>query len=141
MVCSSGCFQRPSFVRQLFQAQSRGIRAVLIIVDGNFQFPSEPFYEQLRALSAHIMHGTDRHVDDLIALIGSLFEEIGISLRGQDSQAVHEVRAAAVVNRLGTPRRPLLPDVVPSLSSSSDTDPEEIQVEVLDDELSVRVRL
>ena len=87
------------------------------------------------------MHGTERHVDDLIALIGSLFQEIGISLRCQDSQAVLEVRAAAVVNRLGTPRRALQPDMVPSLSSSSDTDPEEIQIEVLDDDLSVRVRL
>ena len=114
MVCSNGCFQRPSFVRQLFQAQSRGIKAVPIIVDGSFQFPSETFYEELRAFSAHIMHGTDRHVDDLIALIGRLFQEIGISLRCQDSQAVLEVRAAAVVNRLGTPRRALQPDMVPS---------------------------
>ena len=52
VVCSNGCFQKPSFVRQLFQAQSHGIRAVPIIVHGSFLFPSEPFYED-RALDAH----------------------------------------------------------------------------------------
>ena len=92
-------------VRQLFQAQERGIGAVPIILDDRFQFPGESMYAALRAMSSYILSGTGspRHVEELIALIGCLFQEIGISFRCQDSQAVLEVRAAAVVKRLSTP--------------------------------------
>ena len=58
VMSSNGCFQRPSFVRQLFQAEKRGIGAVPIIVDDRFQHPSDVFFQELRALSAHILSGT-----------------------------------------------------------------------------------
>ena len=90
---SNGCFQRPGFVRQLFQAASRGIGAIPVIVDASFQFPSDAFYQELRALSVHILSATgiERDADDLITLIKKLFEEIGIHVCPQDSQAVLEV--------------------------------------------------
>ena len=91
VMSSTACFQKPSFVRQLFQAERLGMGAIPIIVDDSFQFPSDAFFQELRALSAHIMSGTDRDADDLIALIKKLFEEIGIHVRPQDSQGVLEV--------------------------------------------------
>ena len=93
VMSSNGCFQRPSFVRQLFQAASRGIGAIPVIVDDSFQFPSDAFFQELRALSVHILSATgmERDADELITLIKKLFEEIGIHVRPQDSQAVVEV--------------------------------------------------
>ena len=93
VMSSNGCFQRPSFVRQLFQAERRGIGALPIIVDDRFQYPSDVFFQELRALSAHILSGTgtERDADDLIALIKKLFQEISIHVRPQDSQGVLEV--------------------------------------------------
>ena len=62
VVCSTGCFQRPSFVRQLFEAETRGVVAIPIIADGSFQFPSDAMYQELLALSPHILQdlGRDR---------------------------------------------------------------------------------
>ena len=79
VMSSNGCFQRPSFVRQLFQAASRGIGAIPVIVDASFQFPSDAFFQELRALSVHILSATGmkRDADELITL-KKLFEEIGI---------------------------------------------------------------
>ena len=91
VMSSNGCFQRQSFVRQLFQAERLGIGAIPIIVDGSFQFPSDAFFQQLRTVSPYTLSGIGRGVDDLIALIKQLFEEIGICVRPQDSQAVLEV--------------------------------------------------
>jgi len=91
VMSSNGCFQRPGFVRQLFQAEHLGIGAIPIIVDGGFHFPSDAFFHELRALSAHILSRTQRHADDLITLIKKLFEEIGIHVCPQDSQGVLEV--------------------------------------------------
>ena len=108
IVCSNGCFQRPNVVRQLFEAVNLGIQAVPIIVDDTFQFPSESMYAELRANSARVMAGSGRHVDELVALIGCLFEEIAVSFRCQDSQHVIEVRVAAVVERLDNPGKPLM---------------------------------
>merc|ERR1712136_1765 len=51
VMSSNGCFQRSSFIRQLFQAERLGIGAIPIIVDESFQFPSDAFFENLRALS------------------------------------------------------------------------------------------
>ena len=78
-------------MRLLLQAESRDLGAVPIIVDGSFQFPSEPFNQELRARADYLMEGTGRHVEDLISLIGTVFQEIGISVRCQDSQAILEV--------------------------------------------------
>ena len=91
VMSSNGCFQRPYFVRQLFQAERLGIGAIPVIVDDSFRFPSDLFFQELRALSAHRLSQTDRDADDLIALIKKLFEEIGIHVRPQDSQGVLEV--------------------------------------------------
>ena len=91
VMSSTACFQKPSFVRQLFQAERLGMGAIPIIVDDSFQFPSDAFFQELRTLSAHILSGTDRGADDLIALIKKLFEEIGMHVRPQDSQGVLEV--------------------------------------------------
>ena len=93
VMSSNGCFQRPSFVRQLFQAASRGIGAIPVIVDDSFQFPSDALYQELRALAVHILSATEteRDAGELITLIKKLFEEIGIHVRPQDSQAVLEV--------------------------------------------------
>ena len=95
VMSSNGCFQRPSFVRQLLQAEGRGIGAIPIIVDGSFHFPSDALFKELRALSTHILSatGTTRDAEDLITLIKKLFEEIGIHVSPQDSQAVLEVCA------------------------------------------------
>ena len=43
MSCN-GCIQRPSFVRQLFQAERRGFGAIPIIVYDRFQYPSDVFF-------------------------------------------------------------------------------------------------
>ena len=91
VISSNGCFQRPGFVHQLFQAERLGIGAIPIILGDVFHFPSEAFFHELRALSAHILSRTHRHADDLIALIKKLFEEIGIHVCPQDSQGVLEV--------------------------------------------------
>ena len=91
VMSSNGCFQRPNFVRQLFQAEARGIGAIPIIVDESFRFPSDALFQELRALSRHILSDTHRDPEDLIALIKNLFEEIGIHVRPQDSQGVLEV--------------------------------------------------
>ena len=91
VVCSNGCFQDRSFVRLLLQADSSALGALPIIVDGSFQFPSEPFDQELRARADYSMEGTGRHVEDLISFIGTMFQEIGISLRCQESQAILEV--------------------------------------------------
>ena len=90
---SNGCFQKPRFVRQLFQAEQLGIGAIPIIVDDSFQFPSDEVFQELRALSTHVLSqtGPERQMDDLITLIKKLFEEIGIHVRPQDSQRVMEV--------------------------------------------------
>ena len=98
---SNGCFQRPSFVRQLFQAASRGIGAITVIVDASFQFPSDAFYQELRALSVHSLSATgiERDTDELITLIKKLFEEIGIHVHPQDSQAVLEVDDVMLAKR------------------------------------------
>ena len=72
-------------------SRSRALGALPIIVDGSFQFPSEPFNQELRARADYLMEGTGRHVEDLISLIGTMFQEIGISVRCQDSQAILEV--------------------------------------------------
>ena len=140
VVCSNGCFQTPGFVRQLLQAESRRVGAIPIVVDGSFSFPSEFMYQGLRADAAYIMHGSGRHVDDLIALIGGLFQQIAISLRCQDAQEILDVRAAAVTNRLAAPRK-----ILQHGAPHDDVhDSDEIQMEVFDgDEFdeSVRVRL
>ena len=54
---------------------------------------SDVFFQELRALSAHILSGTgtERDADDLIALIKKLFQEISIHVRPQDAQGVLEV--------------------------------------------------
>ena len=91
VMSSNGCFQKPHFVRQLFQAEARGIGAIPIIVDDSFQFPSDGLFQDLRALSPHLLSETLRDPDDLITLIQSLFEEIGIHVQPQDSQGVLEV--------------------------------------------------
>ena len=75
----------------LFQAERLGIGAIPIIVDDSFQFPSDALFQELRALSADTLSGTDRAAEDLITLIKKLFEEIGIHVRPQDSQRVLEV--------------------------------------------------
>jgi len=140
VVCSNGCFQTPGFVRQLLQAESRGVAAIPIIVDGSFRFPSEPMYQGLRADAAYIMQDSGRHVDDLIALIKDLFQQIAISLPCQDAQEILDVRAAAVANRLAAPRK-LLQHMAPD---DDVQDSDEIHVEVCDgDEFDefVRVRL
>ena len=91
VMSSNCCFQKPSFVRQLFQAEARGIGAIPIIVCDSFQFPSDALFQELRPLSTYILSDTLRHAGDLIALIKSLFEEICIHMRPQDSQGVLEV--------------------------------------------------
>ena len=91
VMSSNGCFQREAFIRQLFQVERLGIGAIPLIVDDSFQFPSDAFFQQLRAVSPYVFCGTGRDVDDLIALIRQLFEEIGIHVRPQDAQAVLEV--------------------------------------------------
>ena len=90
VMSSNGCLQRPSFVRQLFQAEARGIGAIPIIVDDSFQFPSDALFQELRVLSTHLLSGTLRTPDDLVALIKNLFEEIGIHVRPQDSQGARD---------------------------------------------------
>ena len=93
VMSSTDCFLRPSFVRQLFQAERLGVGAVPVIVDDRFQFPSDAFFEELRALSTHVLSAadTERGADDLISLTRKLFEEIAIHVRPQDSQRVLEV--------------------------------------------------
>jgi len=106
VMCSNGCFQKPSFVRQLLQTKANGIGAIPIIVEERFQFPSDALFQELRPLSAHVLSDAppDLVLDDLIAIIKNLFEEIGIHVRPQDSQEALEVRAAAVAKRLSAPR-------------------------------------
>ena len=96
VMCSNGCFLKPAFVRQLFQAEARGMGAIPIIVDEGFHFPSDALFRELRTLSTHILSDTPRELEDLIALIKNLFEEIGIHVRPQDSQGVVEVCTVGV---------------------------------------------
>ena len=122
VVCSTGCFQRPSFVRQLFEAEARGVVAIPIIADGSFQFPSDAMYQELLALSPHILQDLGRDATDLFALIRSpLPEETAINGRPQDTHGVLEVRASTIADRLSTFRRPLrlLRSVKPSKPCSS----------------------
>ena len=91
VVCSQGCLQKPSFVRQLFQAEARGIGSIPIIVEDGFQFPSDRFFEELSVMSQHVLSDTLRDPAELVALIKNLFEEIGIHVRPQDSQGALEV--------------------------------------------------
>ena len=71
VMSSNGFFQRPSFVRQLFQAACRGIGAIPVIVDDSFQFPSDAFFQELRALSVHILSatGVERDADDDVGFV------------------------------------------------------------------------
>ena len=80
-------------LKRFFSLTQSAIGATPIIVDDSFQFPSDAFFQDIRALSTHILSrtGTGQGADDLIRLIKKLFEEIGIHVRPQDSQGVLEV--------------------------------------------------
>lgn len=91
VMSSNGCFQKPSFIRQLFQIEAPGICAFPIIVDDTFQFPSDALFRELRALSSSILSDPPRNPADLIAIIQCLFQEIGIHVRPQDSLSALEV--------------------------------------------------
>ena len=71
VMSSAGCFQNPNFIRQLFEAEKHGLEALAVIVDDNFHFPSDTYYQELRALSTHVLSATDpqRSAVDLITLI------------------------------------------------------------------------
>ena len=147
VVCSTGCFQRPSFVRQLFEAETRGVVAIPIIADGGFQFPSDAMYQELLALSPHILQDLGGDATDLIALIRSLFEEIAINVRPQDTHGVLEVRALTIADRLSTFRRPLrlLPASSPASRAqvfSTDFLADVIHLDVSDEpDATVRIKL
>ena len=147
VVCSTGCFQRPSFVRQLFEAETRGVVAIPIIADGSFQFPSDAMYQELLALSPHILQDLGRDATDLIALIRSLFEEIAINVRPQDTHGVLEVRASTIADRLSTFRRPLrlLPTSSPASRAqafNADSLADVIHLDVSDEpDATVRIKL
>ena len=93
VMTSAGCFQNANFIRQFFQAERLGLGALAVIVDDDFHFPSEAYFEELRALPTHVLSATgpQRSADDLITLIKKLFEEIAVHVRPQDSQRVLEV--------------------------------------------------
>ena len=91
VMSSNGCFQKPRFIRQLFQVEAPGICAFPIIVDDTFQIPSDALFRELRALSSSILSDPLRDPADLIAIIQCLFQEIGTHVRPQDSLAALEV--------------------------------------------------
>ena len=100
VMCSNGCFRSRSFVRQLLQAQELNASMVPIIVDKDFRFPTEAFYSELDAMSAHLLSGTEYHGRQLTRRIRTLFKEIGIRVDPQDSERVLHVRAVAIANRI-----------------------------------------
>ena len=75
-----------------------------------------------------------------MTVIGSLFEEIGISWRCQDSQGVLEVRAAAVAKRLGVARKGLTRMHTKKYDSDESSD-ESIEVHIAEFDASPRIRL
>ena len=101
-VCSNGCFQKPFFVRQLFEAEARSLTVIPIVADSSFQFPCDVMFQELRQLSGFILKGSERTAPDLVALIGMLFEEIAVHVCPQDSQDVLDVRAKVIAKRLQT---------------------------------------
>ena len=44
VLCSNGCFSRPLFVKQLFQARALAVGVIPIVAETNFQFPTTAWY-------------------------------------------------------------------------------------------------
>jgi len=95
VICSTGCFHQPSFVRQLFQVEALGAGAVPVVVETGFRFPSHTWFAELRAI-----HSDRRIADTLVQLIRRLFEEIAIKAFPQDSHDVLALRAKSISQRL-----------------------------------------
>ena len=123
VVCSTGCFQRPSFVRQLFEAEARGVVAIPIIADGSFQFPSDAMYQELLALSPRHFAGpwTRRHGPVRIDPLSPPRRDSHQRDVLKTLMVCWKVRASTIADRLSTFRRPLrlLASVKPSKPCSS----------------------
>lgn len=95
VICSTGCFHQPCFVRQLFQVEALGAGAVPVVVETGFRFPSDTWFAELRAI-----HSDRRIADSLVQVIRKLFEEIAIKAFPQDSHDVLVLRAKSISQRL-----------------------------------------
>jgi len=100
VICSNGCFQRAEFVRQLFEGQALMVKVVPIVAHANFQFPTSAFYEGLRDLSPHLLHGMPHMSYHLIHLIKRIFREIAIHVQMQESERTLQVRGRTIAKRL-----------------------------------------
>ena len=47
-ICSSGCFRQAQVARHLLQAQTKGLRVLLVIVDAAFRFSTDALFQGLR---------------------------------------------------------------------------------------------
>ena len=96
VICSSECFQRKAFVRQLFQAASVGVGVITVVAEQSFRFPTEDFYSQVREAS-HVLPDSLDTTADLELIIRKIFEEIAIGVHPQESEDAVKVRVAAIV--------------------------------------------
>jgi len=102
VICTNGCFRSAAFVRQLLTADEIGARFIPVVAVDNFRFPVDGrFTEEMRHVAPAILdHGRQHTLEDLVRVVGIVFQEIAIGVVLQDSEDVIAVRVAAIASRL-----------------------------------------
>lgn len=99
VVCSTGCFHHPPFVRHLFASVSVSARFVPVVVEEHFRFPSIVFFEELRELfPVNAMEG--KNVQDLTDVVRKIFSRTAVSVFCHDDADVLAVNIAGIAGRL-----------------------------------------
>jgi hypothetical protein len=105
LICSRGCFNNPNLVRALLTANELKCAIIPVVSEEAFRFPTEPFFDSLRADGPSIMKaaGSDDDIELLCDIIRGIFCEIAVVLHAwNDSHVDLNVRAAVVAKRLLT---------------------------------------
>ena len=107
IICTNGCFHSAPFARQVLEAEETGVFFIPVVGEGNFHFPTETFYEEVRRRAPstlksqkHSRTKEDRTADEFVAAIETIFYEIAIEVVLQDSEDTIALRVKVIADRL-----------------------------------------
>ena len=93
VLCTNGCFDSVHFSKQVLEAAATGVHFIPVVAEGNFHFPTDAFYEEVR-------NRAECSAQDLVTAIETIFQEIAIDVVLQEAEDVTAVHVAAIAGRL-----------------------------------------
>ena len=102
IICTNDCFHSATFVRQVLNADKRGVHFIPVVVVENFRFPvgGQLVQEKSDVAAAILAHGTQQILEDFARVVDTIFREIAISVVLQDGEEIIAVRIAAIASRV-----------------------------------------